>query len=159
MPSSSKQYALVLGLLVALHRTIDDEALVATLSNLVNLISTYGSTFMIAEGLDTVSIAGIAAILVLLTARIVTRKRDARKSFRRRGAITNTRAFGRRAKSKPVLKPCPSCAERLPLSTIICGTCDYNFLAERPGRGQNLLPPPEPMVDEAPEHKFSSAIL
>ena len=129
------------------------------LSNLVNLISTYGSTFMIAEGLDIVAIAGIAAILVLLTARIVTRKRDARKSFRRRGSITNTRAFGRRTKSKPVLKPCPSCAEKLPVSAIICDACGYNFLAERPGRGQALLPSPQPMNHEAPERKFSSAML
>src|SRR5262245_32530903 len=135
------------------------EALVENLSNLANLISTYGSTFMIAEGLDSVSITAIAAILVLLTVRIVTRKRHGRKSSRRRGSTANKMTFVRRVKGQPVSKPCPSCAELLPLSAIICGTCDYNFLAERPGRGQNLLPSPEPMVHQAPEHKFSSVML
>src|SRR5215510_7852153 len=128
------------------------ETLVENLSHLANLISTYGSIFMITEGLDIASITGIAAILVLLTGRRMTRRR-------RRGSVTSRLTFGRRVKGQPVLKPCPSCAERLPLSAIICGTCDYNFLAERPGRGQNLLPSPEPMTHEAPEHKFSSVML
>ena len=135
------------------------ETLVENLSHLTNLISTYGSIFMITDGLDIASITGIAAILVLLAGRRVTRKRHAHKSSRSRGSTTNKRTFGRRIKSQPTLKPCPSCAERLPLSAIICGTCDYNFLAERPGRGQNLLPSPEPMTHEAPEHKFSSVML
>jgi len=135
------------------------EALVENILNLANLISTYGSAFMVAEGLDIVSITGIAAILVLLAARIATRKRDARKSFRRRGSVTNRRTFGRRIKSQPALKPCPNCAEQLSLSAIICGICDYNFLAERPGRGQALLPSPQPMNHEAPEQKIASAGL
>ena len=150
-----------LGTHVALHRSGGKsihEALVENLSNLVDLISTYGSTIMIAESLDTVSITGIAAILVLLAARIVTRKRDARKSFRDQRSVANKRPFSRRVKSQPVLKPCPSCNERLPLSAILCGMCDYNFLAERPGRRQNLLPSPEPMTHEAPE-KVASAML
>src|SRR5262245_1045846 len=135
------------------------KTLVENLSNLASPISTYGSAFMITEDLDIASITAIAAILVLLVARIVRRKRHGHKSSRRRGSATDKRTFGRRIKSQPTLKPCPSCAERLPLSAIICGTCDYNFLAERPGRGQNLLPSPEPMTHEAPEHKFSSVML
>jgi len=119
-----------------------DEAIVENLSNLANLVLTYGSTLMIAEGLDILPITAAALILVLLAARIVKRKRGVLKSFRARGSVTNKRASGRLFESNrsPALKPCPTCAEQLPLSAIICHACDYNFLAERPGRGQKLLP-------------------
>jgi len=138
-----------------------DEAIVENLSNLANLVLTYGSTLMIAEGLDILPITAAALILVLLAARIVKRKRGVLKSFRARGSVTNKRASGRLFESNrsPALKPCPTCAEQLPLSAIICHACDYNFLAERPGRGQKLLPSPQPMTHEVPEQKIASAKL
>jgi hypothetical protein len=58
-----------------------------------------------------------------------------------------------------MLKPCPNCAEELPLSAIICDACDYNFLAARPGRGQKLLPPSEAVTREVPEQRIASAAL
>ena len=154
-PFSSKQYMLVLGTAVALPMDVEN------LSNLANLVLTYGSTLVIAEGLDILPIIAVALILVLLTARIVKRKRSVLKSFRARGTVNNKRSSGRLLKSQrsPVMKPCPSCAEQLPLSAIICRTCGYNFLAERPGRGQTLLPSPQAMTDEAPEQKLASAEL
>jgi len=124
-----------------------DEASVENLSNLANLVLTYGSTLMMAEGLDILPISAAALILVLLAARIVKRKHGGfLKSSRARGTGTNKGASGRLFKSQrsPALKPCPNCAEQLPLSTIICHTCAYNFLAARPGRGQKLLPHPNP---------------
>jgi hypothetical protein len=153
-PFSSKQYMLVLGTAVALPMDVEN------LSNLANLVLTYGSTPVIAEGLDILPIIGVALILVLLTARIVKGKRKVLKSFRARGTV-NKRSSGRRFKSQrsPVLKPCPSCAAQLPLAAIICHTCGYNFLAERPGRGQTLLPSPQAMTNEAPEQKIASAEL
>jgi len=139
-----------------------DEAIVENLSNLMNILSTYGSTLMIAEGLDILPITAVALILVLLTARIVKRKHGGFfRSFRTRRTGTNQRASGRLFNSHrgSTLKPCPNCAEQVPLSAIICDTCDYNFLAERPGRGQKLLPSPQPMTHEMPEQKIVSAEL
>jgi hypothetical protein len=113
-----------------------EEALLENLSNLINVTLTYGQTLMIASGLDLFSFAAGALILVLLAVRIVKRKRSVRKSFGVRNSATSGRS--------PTLKSCPNCAERLALSAIICEACDYNFLAERPGRGQKLLPSPNP---------------
>src|SRR5262249_13948528 len=136
-----------------------DEPIMENLSNLANLIWTYGSRLPIAEGMDKLLIVAVASILVLFTANIVRRKRSVLKSFRVRA--TKKHASGRLFKSqrRVVLKPCPSCVEKLPLSVIICDACGYNFLAERPGRGQALLPSPQPMNHEAPEQKIASAEL
>jgi hypothetical protein len=135
-----------------------DEAVMENLSYLANLVLTYGSTLMIAEGLDILPITAVALILVLLAARIVKRKRGVLKSVQAQDTFTHKRAAGRLFKSQrsPVLKPCPNCAEQLPLSAIMCDTCDYNFLAERPGRGEKLLPPPQPMTHEVPENRIAS---
>src|SRR5262245_27378232 len=131
------------------------------LLNLANLVWTYGNSLLIAEGMDTLLIVAVASILVLFTTMIVRRKRGVLKSFRARGRATKKGACGRFFKSQPtpVLKPCPSCVEKLPLSAIICDACGYNFLAERPGRGQALLLSPQSMNYEAPEQKIASAEL
>jgi hypothetical protein len=129
------------------------ETIVENLSNLANLLLTDGRALMAAEGLEILPITGVALILVLLVARIVKRK-----TFRTRGTGTHKRASGRlfERQRSPELKPCPNCAKQLPLSAIICDTCDYNFLAARPGRGQNLLPSPQPMTHEVPEQEIPS---
>jgi len=130
-----------------------DEAIVENLSNLANLLLTDGSPLMIAGGLEILPITAIALIIVLLVTRIVKRKQ-----FRARGTGTHKRASGRlfeRPRS-PELKPCPNCTEQLPLSALICDTCDYNFLAARPGRGQRLLPPPQPMTRKVSEQRIAS---
>ena len=41
------------------------------------------------------------------------------------------------------LKTCPKCAEQLPLSTLVCDTCDYNFLSRTVGHRHKLLPAPD----------------
>jgi hypothetical protein len=121
-----------------------------------------GRTLMLTEGLDTIESSAIALILVLLTARIMKRKHGGFfKSSRGRNTPTNDCAADRLFESKriPALKPCPTCAEQLPLSALLCPRCDYNFLAERPGRGQKLLPPPQPMTHEVSEQRIASAGL
>jgi hypothetical protein len=135
-----------------------DEAMVENLSSLANLVLTYGSTPVIAEGLDILAMTAVALILVFLAARIVRRKHGGfLQSFRAGEAVTNRYALGRLFNSPriPALKPCPNCAAQLPLSAILCDTCDYNFLAERPGRGQKLLPSPH----EVPEQKIAADAL
>ena len=119
-----------------------EEAILENLSNFANLVLTYSNSLMIAEGLDIFSITGVALILVLLAARIVKRKRGILKFFRARSTAVSGRLFA--SQHAPALKPCPNCAEQLPPSAIICDICDYNFLAERPGRGQKLLTSPNP---------------
>jgi hypothetical protein len=108
-----------------------------------------GRTFMLAEGLDILHISAIALILVFLVGRIVKRKQS---GFAKSAPVwgTSTHAAARFFESKhiPPLKPCPHCARQLPLPAIICEQCDYNFLAARPGRGQKLLPSPQPVIHE-----------
>src|SRR5262245_15691195 len=138
-----------------------DEPMMENLSNLANLVWTYSTRLLIAEGSDTFLIVAVSLMLVLFTAKTVGRKRSVRKSFRVRRTAPKKRGSGHLFKSqrRPVLKPCPSCVGKLPLSAIICDACGYNFLAERPGRGQALLPSPQPMNHEAPEQKIASAEL
>ena len=138
-----------------------DEAMTENFSNLANLVLTYGGTFVMAEGFDLFSITAVALIFVLLAEQLMKRKRGVLKSSRARGAVTNKRASGRIFKSQrsPALKPCPNCAEKLPLTAVICNICDYNFLAERPGRGQTLLPAPQPITHEVPEQQMAPTVV
>ena len=124
-----------------------------TLSNLVNLLLTDGRALMMTSDLEIFPVTAVALILVLLVAKLVKRK-----TFRRRRTGIHKRASGRLSKKQhsPELKPCPNCAEQLPLSAIICNTCDYNFLAARPDRGQKMLPSPEPISHEVPDQQIAS---
>jgi hypothetical protein len=162
MPSLSKPYTSVLGTPVALTAAQVvwpmDKAMVENLSSLANLVLRYGGTLVIAEGLDILAITAVALILVFLAARLVRRTHGGfLKSFRARRTIAHKRALGRLFNSQrsPVLKPCPNCAAQLPLTAILCDSCDYNFLAERPGRGQNLLSSPQPMTREVPQQRIA----
>lgn len=138
------------------------EAIVENLSTFANLVVTDGKTLMIAEGLDILDFFAIALILVFLTTRIAKKKHGGSfKSLRAQSTPTNNRVADRffERKRVPALKPCPACAEQLPLSALICAACDYNFLAARPGRGQKLLPPPESVAHEVPEQNIAAAAL
>ena len=138
------------------------EAIVEDLSTFANLVLTDGRALMTAEGLDILDFFAIALILVFLTTRIAKKKHgESFKSLRAQSTPTSNRAAGRffERKRVPALKPCPSCAEQLPLSALICDACAYNFLAARPGRGQKLLPPPESMAHEVPEQNIAAAAL
>ena len=98
-------------------------------------------SFMRAGAVNPLHISAIALMLVFLGLRMVKRKAaSSSESFV--AERTHSGRFFERQRI-PTPKKCPNCAEQLPLLAIICEVCDYNFLAERPGRGQNLLPPPE----------------
>jgi hypothetical protein len=128
------------------------ENIVGNFPTLMNVVLTYAGS-LIAESLDVLSLSA-ALTLALLAAKMFRKKRSVSKSFQAHDNFTRKRV-GRLFKSQrtPVLKPCPSCAQQLPLSAIICDTCDYNFLAERPGRRQVLLQPPKPLTHEPPQQK------
>jgi hypothetical protein len=90
-----------------------------------------GSTLMIAEGLNLLYFSTIALIVAFLTARIASKKDR---------AIFKRQHF-------PTLKKCPNCAEQLPLPTLVCDACDYNFLSRIVGHRHKLLPSPsEPLA-------------
>jgi hypothetical protein len=156
---------LVMGIGVALHGCGVKpmyEAILENLATLAKLALTDASNLMLAGGLDLLPIFAIALTLVLLTARVVKSKHGGSfKAFGARSTLENHRTTIRFFDSKrsPMLKPCPNCAEELPLSAIICDACDYNFLAARPGRGQKLLPPPEAVTREVTEQRIASAAL
>lgn len=40
-------------------------------------------------------------------------------------------------------KNCPNCAEQVPLSTLACDACEYNFLSGSNGPRHKLLPSPD----------------
>ena len=120
------------------------ETIIGNLPSLANVVLTYAGN-LISENLDVLSLSAVTLTLIVLAAKGLRRKRTVPRYFQAHESFTRKRA-GSLFKSQrtPVLKPCPSCAQRLPLSAIICDTCDYNFLAERPGRRQALLQPPRP---------------
>jgi hypothetical protein len=123
------------------------ETIVGNLPTLMNDVLTYDRT-LISESVDVLSLSA-ALTLALLAAKMFRRKRSASKSLQAHDHFTRKRV-GSLFKSQrtPVLKQCPSCAQQLPLSAIMCDACDYNFLAERPGRRQILLQPPKPLIHE-----------
>jgi hypothetical protein len=130
------------------------EAITGNFSTLAKLIVTDGSTLMIAGGLNILHFSAIALILVLLAVRIAKKKSFTARSDPMDNS-TAARFFERR--HIPALKKCPNCAEQLPLSTLICDACDYNFLSGMVGHGQKLLPSPEPMTHEMTDQRFASA--
>jgi hypothetical protein len=120
------------------------KAMVGNFPTLTNVVLTYASNLM-AESVDVLSISAVALTLAILAAKTLRRKRSVPKFFQAHESFPPRRVKGRLFKRQrsPVLKQCPSCAQQLPLSALMCDTCDYNFLAERPGRQQVLLPPPK----------------
>ena len=40
-------------------------------------------------------------------------------------------------------KKCPNCNDHLPLSTLVCDACEYNFLSGSNGPKHKLLPAPD----------------
>lgn len=116
-------------------------------------------TIRIAEGIDLLDISAIALILIFLIGRIVKRKQSGfAKSSQARATSARTADRFFEIRHIPALKPCPNCAEQLPLSALVCDACDYNFLAARPGRGQKLLPPPEPTTHEISHESMVSGL-
>jgi hypothetical protein len=136
------------------------EAITGNFSTLAKLIVTDGSTLMIAGDLNILHFSAIALILVFLTVRITKKKYGSFfKSFMARSDPMDNSPAGRFFERQhiPALKKCPHCAEQLQLSALICDACDYNFLSGMVGRGQKLLPSPEPMTHEMSDQSFASA--
>ena len=104
---------------------------------------------MITADLNVFLYAAILPVLAIVVARIIRKKEG--------GAFTSplSEAFKNAYKKRdhfaaPVSKKCPKCAEQLPLSALICDTCDFNFLAGAVTYRHKMLPAPEqPVPHEA----------
>ena len=93
------------------------------------------------NGVGSVYYYGIALTVIILATSIASRKDD--RPFQK----LFSRALKNAAKSEHLahsaLKTCPKCALQLPLSTLVCETCDYNFLSGSVGTRHKLLPAPD----------------
>jgi len=134
------------------------EAILRNLSCLAMLVGTDGSTAMIAEDATILDFAAVALIVVYVAARIANGNyRSYFKSLLAGRMFTDDQAADRMFERQNIsaLKTCPCCTEKLPLSTLICEACDYNFLSGMVGHGHKLLPAPETRVHEMPTQIFA----
>ena len=92
-------------------------------------------------GTDSFYFHAIALAVVVLAAKIGSKKDDGyfHRFFSRAFKKTNVK---RQHAALSPLKSFPKCAEQLPLSTLLCDTCDYNFLSGTVGHRHKLLPAP-----------------
>jgi Uncharacterised protein family UPF0547 len=52
-------------------------------------------------------------------------------------------------------KKCPGCSAQLPLSTLVCDACDYNFLSSSILRHKLLPASAESLASVAPQQSFA----
>ena len=113
---------------------------------------------MIAEDSNIPHFAALALILVFLAIRRA-KSNDGSffNSLLAGRTLTNDHTTDRMFEKHHILalKKCPNCAEQLPLSTLICQACDYNFLSGTVGHGHKLLPSPEPLAHDLSERSFA----
>jgi Uncharacterised protein family UPF0547 len=125
-----------------------DEAISQSLS-FVTLAVINGRTLSIDGGSDILHFLAIALTVAFLTARIASKKDGSFFPWFVAGALLGIIAlpvaiFKRRHVGLSALKKCPKCAEQLPLSTLVCAACDYNFISGIVGHGHKLLSSPKP---------------
>jgi hypothetical protein len=83
------------------------------------------------------------ALTVVLLALRIGRKKESGSVLHKPVAEALKGTLGRREHpALSALKTCPKCAVQLPLSTLVCDSCDYNFLSRTIGSRHRLLPAP-----------------
>ena len=112
------------------------EGILRNISSLAQVVGAGQVTDMVAADSYLVHVIGIVLILALLGMRWFRKHRSADPIDRYLGQAT---------------KQCPNCTEQLPLSALMCETCDYNFLSGMIGHGHRLLPAPESEEQEMPK--------
>jgi hypothetical protein len=98
------------------------------------------SSMTAVDATGSLSFYMIALTVLILAVRIASRKDPS--FFQGFLAFKGPRAK-RQERVLSALKTCPKCAEQLPLSTLVCDTCDYNFLSRTVGHRHKLLPAPD----------------
>jgi hypothetical protein len=116
---------------------------ISQILSLVTLAVTNGSTLMLDGDSDVLHFLAIALILAFLTARIASKKDGSFFKWFLAGALLGIIALPvailKRHHAVLSVKKCPKCAEQLPLSALVCDTCEYNFISRIVGHGQKLL--------------------
>jgi hypothetical protein len=99
---------------------------------------------MIASSVEISFSLALAVTLIVLAARLVKHLIGIFCKSRTADMLINNviseRLFA--AKSIPLQKNCPHCAEATPISALMCDFCDYNFLSGMVGTKQKSLPAP-----------------
>ncbi len=115
---------------------------------------------MMTDGINIYYIPTIALTVALLFTWGVKRKRGnffrsflastgLKKSYANDLMFENLRV--------PVFKKCPNCEGQLPLSALLCDSCDFNFLAGSLCRGNKMLPAPDAFDDHASNREIAAA--
>jgi hypothetical protein len=116
------------------------------ISQILSLVAN-GSTFIIDGDADILHFLAIALILAFLTARIASKKDGSFFKWFVAGAflgiIALPIAIFKRQQVPSTLKKCPKCAEQLPVSALVCDSCEYNFISRIVGHGHKLLASPK----------------
>jgi|SRR5690349_17782350 hypothetical protein len=84
----------------------------------------------------------IRLVMTVITTRIAGKKAGFFKSFREAvPSRMRLNIFEKQPLSK-LYKSCPNCAAQLPLGALLCGACDYNFIASIASHRYKLLNAP-----------------
>ena len=99
-------------------------------------------------GMEAVYLLPTVLVLVASALKVAARTDDRplrqflqRLSFGRKGADIHHHPV------LSALKTCPKCAGQLPLSTLVCDGCEYNFLSGGVGSRHKMLPAPTAAVN------------
>jgi hypothetical protein len=121
---------------------------------------TIPSMLMSIASANIIYLSAIALILAYFTAKIASRKGGSYFKWFLAGACLGIVALPlaiikRQPAELPIFKKCPKCAEQLPISSLVCDGCEYNFLSGMVGTRLKLLPSP----DEPSVHDISPRTL
>jgi hypothetical protein len=95
----------------------------------------------------------IALILTLLVLRTRRNEGGLRSFFSK--PIQKSFAKKRDLAILVVFKNCPQCDEQMPVSTLVCDSCDYNFLSSSILRHKMLPAPQSSNAGVAPQQAFA----
>jgi hypothetical protein len=137
------------------------EAILSKFSSYATLVRTELNSILKDEILITLAVAIFAITLAFVTANIASKKEGSYFKWFVAGALIGIIALPMAIRKKrpdidpPPSKQCPKCAEQHPLSTLICESCDYNFLSGMVGHRHKLLPHYEPLSHDTPSRSFA----
>jgi hypothetical protein len=122
------------------------EAILKDFSSFVVFVVERGTTATV-DGLTIFYLSIMALILAFLTAAIANHKGGSFFKWFVAGALIGIIAlpiamFKRKKVVHSALKQCPECAEQLPVQTLVCDGCDYNFVSMMAGYRHKPVPPP-----------------
>ena len=98
------------------------------------------TTFVL--GTDGVYFVAITLLSVILAARMLPRKNGGLLQGLSEQPLFVSKGTQRHQAALSALKTCPKCADQLPLATLVCDGCEYNFLSGTVGSRHKMLPAP-----------------